>query len=85
MLGVGWMRGNCVRRSLGGGWAVATNGDALAWWSQGRAGRSLLAKIAGLEPHRFRFALLDGAAGSTLIRHVHEAADLWMKGGQFST
>lgn len=80
MLGVGWMRGSCVRRSLGGGWAVATNGDALAWWSQGRAGRSLLAKIAGLEPHRFRFALLDGTAGSTLIRHVHEAADRWMKG-----
>lgn len=58
---------------------MATNDNALAWWSDGRTGRSLLASIAGLEPHLLRFAFLDGAAGSTLIREVHEAADRWLQ------
>lgn len=59
---------------------MATNDDASARWSEGRTGRSFLASMAGLEPHQFRFALLDGTAGSALTQQVHEAADRWMQG-----
>ncbi|MDQ0032203.1 hypothetical protein J2S89_004063 [Arthrobacter bambusae] len=59
---------------------MASDGDALARWSEGRTGRALLASIAGLEPHRFRFALLDGTSTNTLLWQVPEAAHRWMEG-----
>lgn len=58
---------------------MVKNAEAMPRWWEGQTGRALLASILGLEPHQFRFAVLNGSAKSTLSQEVRAAAERWLQ------